>query len=261
MVESPYKNFDTYKYLLGLVVILVLITWVGLRANPGEGAGAWIQILVLMTVFSIVVGKAITGHWRGILIDRRNKMSLSRLQIIVWTLVVLSAIVAAVLSNVAFGWESPLEIDIPSQLWTLMGITTAAAVASPAILTSVGSKKVNTTQRDQVAKSLAQADAIKVDKNNESIVLMNMSPDDARWADLLKGDEVGNAEHVDVGKLQMFFFTFILAVGYGAAIAAMFNSSSPITALPPVDQGMNVLLGISQTGYLASKAVTTTSTA
>ena len=103
-------------------------------------------------------------------------------------------------------------------------------------------------------------DAVKVDTKNKSVILKNMSLEDARWGDLLKGDEVGNAEHVDMGKLQMFFFTFILAVGYGAAIAAIFNSTGPITGLPPVDDGMNVLLGISQTGYLASKAIVPTAT-
>ena len=114
-------------------------------------------------------------------------------------------------------------------------------------------------KRDEVAGRLAKADAVNVDTVNESVILMNMSHDDARWGDLLKGDEVSNAEHVDLGKLQMFLFTFILAVGYGAAIAAIFNGASPITGLPPVDEGMNVLLGISQTGNLASKAITPTS--
>ena len=138
MTQSPYRKLVSYYPLIGLVAILVLITWIGLKSHPDDGATAWIQILVLMTVFSIVCGRAITGHWRGILIDRRNKMSLSRLQLLVWTLVVLSAIIAAVLSNVAFGWHSPLEITIPSQMWILMGITTGAAIGSPAIMTSVG---------------------------------------------------------------------------------------------------------------------------
>ena len=43
--------------------------------------------------------------------------------------------------------------------------------------------------------------------------MRNRSSKDARWGDLLKGDESGNASAVDLGKLQMFFFTFILVVG------------------------------------------------
>ena len=146
MTDLPYRKLESYYPIVGLVAILVLITWLGLEATPGDSAITWIQILVLMALFSVVVGRAITGRWRGILIDRRNKMSLSRLQLIIWTLIVLSAIVAAVLSNVAFGWESPLEIEIPSQLWTLMGITTAAAVGSlPGPTSAMWSARPTTT--------------------------------------------------------------------------------------------------------------------
>ena len=88
------------------------------------------------------------------------------------------------------------------------------------------------------------------------MVLRNATPQEARWSELLKGDESGNASAVDLGKLQMFFFTFILVCGYGAALYAMFARHEGITALPPVEQGMDMMLGISQAGYLASKAVT-----
>jgi hypothetical protein len=88
------------------------------------------------------------------------------------------------------------------------------------------------------------------------MVLRNASPSDARWGDLLKGDETGTASTVDLGKLQMFFFTFVLALGYGVAIAQMFDSTSAVTSLPVVDSTVNTLLGISHSGYLASKGVT-----
>ena len=255
MAVSPYRKLGNFYPIVGLAAILVLITWLGLTSSPDDRATTWAKILVLMTAFAVIVGRGITGYWRGILIDSRNKMSLSRLQLLVWSLIVLSAIIAAVLSNVAVGWESPLEIDIPSQLWTLMGISMAAAVGSPAILGSVASKKVDTVKRDDVARRVKLENAINVDTNNESVVLKNVGPGDARWGDLLKGDEVGKSENVDMGKLQMFFFTFILAVGYAAAIGAIFDGGGPIVALPSVEEGMNVLLGISQTGYLATKAI------
>lgn len=77
----------------------------------------------------------------------------------------------------------------------------------------------------------------------------------AAIAMLVAGDESGNGAVVDLGKLQMFFFTFILISGYGAAIHELFAGNSVITALPAVGPGMNVLLGISHTGYLANKTV------
>ena len=112
MTDMPYRKIESYIPIVALAAILVLITWIGLNVTPGDGAKTWIQILVLMVLFSVIVGRAITGRWRGILIDRRNKMSLSRLQLLVWTLIVLSAIVAAVLTNVTLGLESPLGIEI-----------------------------------------------------------------------------------------------------------------------------------------------------
>ena len=69
------------------------------------------------------------------------------------------------------------------------------------------------------------------------------------------GEEVGNYSHVDLGKMQMFFFTFILIAGYGSAIGAMFQGVEVVSGLPEVQEGMNVLLGISHTGYLANKTV------
>lgn len=76
----------------------------------------------------------------------------------------------------------------------------------------------------------------------------------ARWGDLLKGDEVERTRTVDLGKLQMFFLRFILIIGYGAAVAAMLDGTGAIERLPAIDDGMNVLLGISHRGFLATKA-------
>jgi hypothetical protein len=81
-------------------------------------------------------------------------------------------------------------------------------------------------------------------------------PQDARLADLFQGDEVGNAAHLDLGKVQMFFFTLVLVLTYTAALVLMFtDASTAITGLPPVDQGMVALLGISHAGFLANNAV------
>jgi hypothetical protein len=58
--------------------------------------------------------------------------------------------------------------------------------------------------------------------------------------------------------MQMFLFTFILVLAYGSAIASSFATAGPTLALPVVDPGMNMLLGISHTGYLTNKAVSHT---
>ena len=75
-------------------------------------------------------------------------------------------------------------------------------------------------------------------------------------ADLFQGDEIGNAAHLDLGKVQMFFFTLVMVFTYAAALAhTFFNVSSGITELPALDQGMVTLLGISHADFLANKAI------
>ncbi len=224
-------NRSPTTYVLGLAAILVAIAVVGLTFSDRRGT-VWLVVLVLLAAFAVVSGHGITGHWRGILIDARNKMSLSRLQFVAWTLVVLSAILTAALTNLATGWQTPLDFTVPSQLWVLMGISTASLVGSPAILSN---------------------------KRDRGLVVRNEQATEARWGNLLMGEEFGNVDHVDLGKMQMFFFTFILVLSYGAAIGAMFaDVEGAITELPQIQDGMNVLLGISHTGYLSNKVVSHT---
>jgi hypothetical protein len=256
MSPTPRKYPGTIWHLFGSVALLVAIAYVGLRVD--ERARAWVIILVLMASFAVLNGQGITGALWGILIDSRNKMSLSRLQMLAWTLVVLSALITAILSNVAKGSDSPMDITIPSELWVLLGISTASAVGAPALLSAKRDKQADDRELNKTANTLQQQGAAPPDMDEEkpSVVIRNASIHDARFSELLKGDESGNASTVDMGKLQMFLFTFILACGYGAAIYTMFRVQDGfITAFPPVQDGMNVLLGISQTGYLANKAV------
>jgi hypothetical protein len=251
-------NRNPTWYVLGLTAILVVIGWVGLTF-PDRRATVWLVVLVLLAAFAVLAGHGITGSWRGILIDARNKMSLSRLQFVAWTLVVLSAILTAALTNLATEWLTPLDFTVPSQLWVLMGISTASLVGSPAILSNKRDRKTKADSREALLGALKEGGYDAIDEEDPGLIVRNTTPGKARWADLLKGEELGNAAHVDLGKMQMFFFTFVLVVSYAAAISAMFSDvEGTITELPQIQDGMNVLLGISHTGYLSSKAISHT---
>jgi hypothetical protein len=242
-------------HLLGSVVLLVAMAWIGLHVD--QRARAWVMILVLMAVFAVLNGHGITGALWGVMIDSRNRMSLSRLQMLAWTLVILSALITAILSNVARGSETPMDITIPPELWVLLGISTASAIGGPALLSAKRDKQADEKEFKKTAKTLQQQGSAPIDDDEPSVVVRNADIHDARFSELLKGDESGNASAVDLGKLQMFLFTFILVCGYGAAVYTLFGAEDGyITAFPSVQDGMNVLLGISQTGYLANKAVT-----
>lgn len=256
---SPYRHMRTYGHLLVLIGILIVIAWLGLFSSWALTA-VWLWTLVLLAAFAVVAGHGITGLWRGILIDWRNKMSLSRLQMVCWTIVVLSSLLAAAMNNISLDGGAPLDIAIPSELWVLMGISTASLIAAPAIVSSKSQKTVSKTKKDKVAEDLQKQghEDIKVDS---SVIVSYNNAKAARWGDLLKGEEVGNATTVDLGKLQMFLFTFILLITYGAAVYQLMEGRYEIVALPEVSEGMNVLLGISHTGYLAHKTLTHTTDA
>ena len=82
----------------------------------------------------------------------------------------------------------------------------------------------------------------------------------AEWADMFRGDEVGNAAQVDLSKVQQFLITVLLVVVYGADIARRFMSGEPVTTLPPLSEGFLWLMGISHASYLTFKAVPHTRT-
>jgi hypothetical protein len=256
--KTVYRDPRTYGIFVAQIALLVLIAIVGLRTKPGGAfsrSQAWLIIMVIMAAFAVLAGRGITGYWRGILIDNRNKISLGRLQLLTWSLVVLSAIVTAGVTNGAFGAQSALAIHVPEELWVLLGISTASAIAGPALLAPKRDQKADLTELNKTVNELERVDQVRVNVKDENVLLSNESKADARWGDLLKGDESGNAASVDVGKLQMFFFTFVLVLGYAVALAKQFNAAGAITALPIVDSSMNTLLGISHTGYLANKVV------
>lgn len=248
----PAKYQGSVLHLIGSVVLLVAMAWAGLRQDANQ-ATSWVMILILMTAFAALNGHGITGVWRGILIDNRNRISLSRLQILAWTIVVLSALITSILANVRLGSDAPLEVAIPQPLWILMGISAASAFGAPALLGNKRPIRADPAERRRTAEMLLEQGSAAPLEEDPSIVLRNPAIRDARWSELLKGDESGNAANVDLGKLQMFLFTFVLVCGYGAALYAMFRQGEFVTSLPAVEDGMNVLLGISQTGYLASK--------
>ena len=285
--KSPPKY--GWLALLALTVIVILVAYLTehrfLLFAQLQRPAAFLFIAVLLILFALLAGWAVTGLAWGVLIDDRNKMSLSRFQTALWTVVVVSAILVAAFSNVEIlgrgkvtetlkdpkdpktaHWTfvagkqepvelhgpGPLDLEIPPELWLVLGISVTSLVGSPMI---------RETKKDQTPKPeelKATVEALKAkgqeDATNEGLVIVNKDPKDARWTDLFQAEETGNGAHLDLGKVQNFYFTVILVFAYAAALAAMFANPGPISSLPAVSQGMVALLGISHAAYLANKA-------
>jgi hypothetical protein len=216
----------------------------------------WLAIMLLLALFGIVAGNGVTGQWLGLFIDTRNKVSLARFQMVLWTILILSAYLTGVMVNVDLKRPEPLSIGIPPDLWLLMGISTTSLIGSPLILSA---KKARESKEPDKQRALAALERQAVDTGKIAIVgqlVINQTPDVARWADMFQGSETGNVGQLDLGKVQMFFFTLIIVLAYASAISALFQQNTePVLSLPVIDGGMLALLSISHAGYLVNKAL------
>jgi len=265
-IRQPQRTSNwTGWHTFSLLIIIVFIVLAGLRIPSQARLWAWLITLVLLAAFAIVAGQGVTGLWRGLLIDDRNKIGLSRLQVFLWTVVVLSGFFTAALSNLATGQTNPLSIAIPGQLWLLMGISTTSLVGSPLIKSTKKGKIANEEEKNQTLKSLANQQGVGTVEDkvaNHGQIVVNTSPEHAQWSDMFKGEDTGDAAHLDMGKIQMLFFTLVLVLGYAVALGTMFvGNAAKIGEFPALDQSIVALLGISHAGYLIHKAIPHSQTA
>ena len=247
-VSQPFNANPQWTawHTFALLIIIAIMVLTGLLFPIRARLWTWVVTLVLLGVFAAIAGQGITGLWRGLLIDERNKISLSRLQMTLWSIVVLSGLLTAALSNVALGQPNPLVIAVPSELWLLMGISTTSLVASPLIKSTKRSLAADEQEKGRTFALLAKQMAVEnIDDTvaNRGQLVINKRPEAAQWADMFRGEETGNAAHLDLGKMQMFYFTIVLVLAYAVALGTAFASSDArISQLPAVDSSMVALL-------------------
>jgi hypothetical protein len=189
----------------------------------------------------------------------------------------------------------PLNITIGNQLLALLGISAAALVGSPLVAATKKGKTPDPTAVQATADEMirtgnvpestkpplsattaASADgeslaepaapatpdstqlAAEISNNASGTLYKNPSVGDASFTDIFEGNEVSNTAHVDLGKVQMFFFTVIVAIAYVAALWDVLSQGAIYDAnfaFPVLSDGMVALLGISNASYLAAKGV------
>ncbi|MBI4228752.1 MAG: hypothetical protein HY693_03415 [Deltaproteobacteria bacterium] len=320
-------------------VLSVLSSHIGL-------CGLWALGVLIMVILLFLAGYEINGHWFGVLIDTRNKFSLSRLQITLWTIMVLSAYLTMALPRVIAmtGNEKMLQqalnIKFPEELLLAMGISAVSFAGANLIKSNKKSKQVKIETRNTPDAALQRRDQAKLDfgkaednllllaakeinggqavdadkaelasaankedaqrkldrtqmlyeamktdkckatkerdakkkalqsaeedltaiKESQGLVHKNAHPSEARWTDLFRGEEIGNYKLVDMSKVQMIFFTVVVIVAYGAAIASMLSNvdmlrTADSLSFPEFSESLNALLGISHGTYLSVKTI------
>ena len=218
-----------------------------------------LTMVALVVGWMMVVGKAFNGHVEGLLIDGRNRISLSRLQLFVWLVIVGCAFAIEVahnfsLTDVVLGQLKPDGVTVPPELGLVMGVATASFVASPAIL-SLKTRKTPSESELADARRLVR-DGSGIHPNSGRLYSRRPGAR-ARWSDLFRGEELENAGSADPAKVQQFLVTFLLAVIYVAALWRQWgvhHPDAPFEALPGLSEGGLALLGISHAAYLGAKA-------
>lgn len=212
---------------------------------------SYVATSAVLAAFLLVLGQSISGTPFGVLINERNLMSLSRFQAVVWTIVVIAGYLTMVVARVKAGTAHAVDVAIPQELWLAMGISSTSLLGTPLLLAGKRQRKPDEKVLENTANQLTEPKK-DVDTQRVGCLYANKSMQDARIADIFQGDEVGNTAHVDIAKVQMFYFTAIAAVSYflDVSTAVMRGDTG---GLPPLSQGLVALLAISHGGYLASK--------
>lgn len=222
--------------VLSFILLALIATQLSLttHAKPPKANhyGFWAMVLIVLLLLAAVIAIGLAsekGRFDGILIDRYNRITLANFQILLWTLLVVSALAATLMTNLMSGKNNldVLDIAVPPELWLAMGISGG---------TYAGSK------------------VIKL-KIPDTTIERKCSSDDARWIDMLTSDVGAGDSSIDISKVQMLFFTMILVAGYAATVAnSLINATGSINELPKLNNTFITLLLISNGTYLVRKS-------
>jgi hypothetical protein len=255
----------TLLFLIALA-LCALWTW----ADPQHLQYEWIAVSLVIVGMCWFAGWMVNGRLDGILIDDCNRISLSRLQWVAWFIVLLGGYFAGAVWNVAYmeNWKVSGHFpDMQPDLWALLGIVSASAVASNLI---VDRKKQDGQPSAGLGANAAGPPAPQpVPGHPDQIgsIDRNVTPAEASWADLFLGEEVANRNSVDISRLQKLFITVLLIMAYTRLLWIALGSPDPKTGMnmptvsdPQGGHGFLWLLGISHAAYLAYKATPKTGT-
>ena len=263
---SPSSGFGRRAGFYGFVLVVLLVavnTWVA-RNGVYDGAAvarAWGLAAALIVLFMIMVGVAINGRPAGLIIDNRNRVSLSKLQAAAWTVLVVSAVATVAAARIAAGVANPLEIVIPGELLAALGLSAASLAATPALLSIKSSGPDASTQ--QVANVAQNLNMTNDQVDSTGGVFGRTDPALARWMDIFRGEDISTAASPDLSKIQQFLLTLLVLGVYVAALLVMFLRQEATlilppggasASLPPISEEFIWLLGISHASYLAYKA-------
>jgi len=221
---------------------------------------SWLVCLGGMAALFVHAGLVMRGRAFGILIDERNRFSLSRLQMTLWSVIVLATLYVVLLSNMVRDNTSaePLDVDVNWHLVVLMGISVATLVASPLALSVKHNKLADQLEVISSGDELKDAQQLSRTPKVTGTVVVKQSPADARFADLIRGEEIGTAATADISRVQMLIVTVIIVVVYALEVwRRIAFVPGGISQFPELSESLLVLISISHGGYIVGKLTPT----
>src|SRR5436309_14783270 len=90
------------RILNGVLIVIPLLMIPAAWYLDRDGYRPWnfIALMFLMLLFVATLGVRISGRPAGILINERNLVSLARFQLVMWTILILSAFMAAAIGRI-----------------------------------------------------------------------------------------------------------------------------------------------------------------
>jgi hypothetical protein len=261
------KQWAPFAVLVLLLAILTAGVWSAssdslVTSKESHHLTSWLY-LGLTVAFGagiLIAGRELTSRWSGVLVDpAKNRMSLTQLQMFLWTVLFVSSWTTSVFINLSMNNANDnsaidaLGVAVPGEFIVLMGITATGLVGSKLVLNQKAAANGIKVEGGADIAARAAAGGTVANPDPERRVLRAQRP---QWRDLFQGDTVRSANELDFGKVQLFYITVTLLIGYGLVVADSFAnvSAAGIQTLPVFNQAFLILLGISHAGYLTVKA-------
>lgn len=268
-VESRDWRQFVFKYLLA---ISNAVTGAGADAASISIVAPYFATLIGVAALIVALGLGTRSRAAGVWIDTRNRVSLARAQVTIWTVVVLGAHFVMTMFNVGFAGVLELLGDFvngkyeafpsfPAPVAAALGIAGGSTILSGLILPT---KERRPTLDIRGAVADLQKRGSPFFGNQSSGLDKRASPVDASIADLFMGEEKADADTVDISRLQNVVMTISLALSYAAFVVAMISSvpvlallsghDAVFTALPDPGANFAWMLAVSHAAYLVAKA-------
>jgi hypothetical protein len=224
-------------------------------------------ILGGLVLLLCIVSWGLRREMLGFFVDDRGRMSLARLQFVLWTVVILSGYFLAAMWNL--GVTDPAAPVLPTMqqdLWLLLGLVTASPLVSALILDSKGRTDPVSPQAGSAnqpgantPQSAATAQAPAGEQTSRGVLNVRSTRYTWSFLDLFSGEEIGNSGTVDISRVQQFIFTLVLIMAYGSLVLTGIVygalAGARIAKMPELDLTLVGLLALSHSAYLAAKAL------